>query len=319
MALTNEHKRLLNTRIQEIRLGVQDKRKHDRSIGIIELISIDTFGECTSTINRSAYRLLMRQCVRKVCTSKFKWTTDQSDSLFATHFGKELAQLKNTQKAELFLDNALGCEKLQEVWNSETTLGWIHQFWHLSDKNALQGVNQIKTQDIPIKTQLFSEQYMVDWLLQNTIGRLWLSICQNNGWTPKVYNSNTLLDLNRKRQEWKEQSQLDIPMELETILEGRWGYLVEHPTLATTNSIHSLRELKLLDPACGTGHFLISAMDLMFELYKEERQFRGEEQNPDWSNANILQSIAEHNLHGVDIDQVVLQTKNTRKSRKTEQ
>ena len=307
MALTNEHKHLLNTRIQEIRLGVQDKRKKDRSIGIVELISIDTTDGSTSTIIRSAYLMLMRHSIRKVCASMFNWTTDQSDTLFATHFEKEVDHLINTKKAELFLDKALGYENLQEVWNSAATLGWIHQFWHRLDKNALNGLNQIQAKDIPFKTQLFSEQYMVDWLLQNTIGRIWLSICQHNRWDADVEIGNTFKCLKRKRSLWKSHSKLDIAIQLETELEQQWGYFVESEQLQPSTHLHSIRDLKLLDPACGTGHFLITAMTMLFSLYKEEARLRGKENHPEWSTDAIVQSIAKYNLHGLDIDPKVLQ------------
>src|SRR5207244_4402005 len=60
----------------------------------------------------------------------------------------------------------------------------------------------------------------------------------------------------------------------------------------------SIRDLKLLDPACGSGHFLVVAFDLLVELYREEARHRGET----WSDRQIAEWILENNLHGIDID-----------------
>ncbi|MCL1489583.1 MAG: N-6 DNA methylase [Pseudanabaena sp. Salubria-1] len=60
----------------------------------------------------------------------------------------------------------------------------------------------------------------------------------------------------------------------------------------------SLRNLKLIDPACGSGHFLVIAFDLLFAFYQEEARHRGEV----WTDAEIANSILENNLYGIDID-----------------
>ncbi len=60
----------------------------------------------------------------------------------------------------------------------------------------------------------------------------------------------------------------------------------------------SIRHLKLLDPACGSGHFLIIAFDLLFAFYQEEARHRGET----WSDRDIVESILTNNLHGLDLD-----------------
>jgi octaprenyl-diphosphate synthase len=65
----------------------------------------------------------------------------------------------------------------------------------------------------------------------------------------------------------------------------------------------SLRELKLLDPACGSGHFLVIAFELLAALYREEARHRGQA----WSDEQIAAWIVEHNLHGIDIDARAIQ------------
>ena len=64
----------------------------------------------------------------------------------------------------------------------------------------------------------------------------------------------------------------------------------------------SVRDLKILDPAVGSGHFLVVAFDLLAALYREEARHCEEEGEPQWSEQAIVERILEHNLHGIDLD-----------------
>jgi len=70
------------------------------------------------------------------------------------------------------------------------------------------------------------------------------------------------------------------------------------PADAAEHAPATLRDLRLLDPACGSGHFLVIALELLFHPYQEEARHRRER----WSDAQIVEWILERNLHGVDID-----------------
>jgi hypothetical protein len=60
--------------------------------------------------------------------------------------------------------------------------------------------------------------------------------------------------------------------------------------------------MRLLDPAVGSGHFLVVAFDLLFALAQEEARHRGEAGTEAWSDRTIVERILEHNLHGIDLD-----------------
>jgi hypothetical protein len=89
-------------------------------------------------------------------------------------------------------------------------------------------------------------------------------------------------------------------MPINGALEEAWKYYVPQPMPAAVveQAPDSIRDLKLLDPACGSGHFLVVAFDLLVELYREEARHRGES----WSDRQIAEWILENNLHGIDID-----------------
>jgi hypothetical protein len=86
--------------------------------------------------------------------------------------------------------------------------------------------------------------------------------------------------------------------------EQRWAYYVEQPIPADAPRLapESIRTLKLIDPAVGSGHFLVVAFDLLVALYREEAEHRGEVGQPQWSDQAIVESILANNLHGVDLD-----------------
>ncbi len=204
---------------------------------------------------------------------------------------------------ELSLDDREG------LWRDDTLLGWIYQFWNDPEREALdeklRNRGKIETHEIAAKTQLFTDRYMVEWLLQNSLGQTWFAICEKNGWTAEVASDGTLDRLESQRSDWREKRDrgevsLEALMPLETEAEECWKYWVRRdlPEDAAPYAPTTLRELKLLDPACGSGHFLVGAFNLLAKLYEEEARHRGE----DWSPEQIACWIIENNLHGIDID-----------------
>jgi hypothetical protein len=208
---------------------------------------------------------------------------------------------------------ALDDEELASCWRDDLTLGWVYQFWNDPDREALdekvKNRGKVEPHEIASKTQLFTERYMVDWLLQNSLGPLWLAICQRHGWTPEAEGSGALDRLEQRRAEWRRKREagevsLTELMPLDGEMEQRWAYYVPQPLPddAVERAPESVRELRILDPAAGSGHFLVVAFDLLLALYQEEARHRGEAAAPQWSAAAVTERILEHNLHGIDLD-----------------
>lgn len=232
---------------------------------------------------------------------------------------------------------ALDADALDGCWSDDTTLGWVYQYFNDPDREALDkklnARGKVEPHEVASKTQLFTERYMVEWLLQNSLGQIWLDLCAQNGWTPDVQTHGTLDTLEARRADWRQKREaghvaLDALMPIHSEAEERWKYYV--PKSATTGTqndsttqqqiappggkcreatkggptdakelhLKTLRDLKLLDPACGSGHFLVIAFDLLFALYQEEARHS----NQTWSDAQITRWIIEDNLHGIDID-----------------
>ena len=202
---------------------------------------------------------------------------------------------------------AINDPALESAWGDDTTLGWVYQYWNDPERESLDakiaGGGKIEPHEIASKTQMFTERYMVEWLLQNSLGLTWLCICKKNGWTPDAEAVLPVLDA--RRAEWRKKREagevaLDALMPVEPGLEDAWKYYVPQPIPqdAVDKAPSSIRELKLLDPACGSGHFLVIAFDLLARMYEEEARHRAET----WSGSDSAESILANNLHGIDID-----------------
>ncbi|MEX2443109.1 MAG: BREX-1 system adenine-specific DNA-methyltransferase PglX [Alkalispirochaeta sp.] len=203
----------------------------------------------------------------------------------------------------LWLIDTLADAELRDAWRDDTTLGWLYQYWNDPDRKAIDDKirdgGKVESHELAQKTQLFTERYMVEWLVQNSVGAQWLAICRKNGWQPTA--TATLGRLQEKRESWDRPDEA-IPIEGD---EEWWKFYVEQElteeTVATAPD--RLDEVRILDPAMGSGHFLVYLFDYFYHLYGEEAQHTGEAFSPQ----GTIDAILTHNLHGVDLDNRAVQ------------
>lgn len=209
-------------------------------------------------------------------------------------------------------------EGLASCWTDDMTLGWVYQYWNDPEREALDAKlnagGKVEPHEIASKTQMFTERYIVDWLLQNSLGPMWLAMCRKHGWVAQVEalgpdGLSTLNRLEERRVQWRAKRDageisLTELMPLHSAVEERWAYYVPQPIPddAVTYALDSVRDLRLLDPAVGSGHFLVVAFELLAAIYREEAEHRGEAADPRWSDSAIVERILEQNLHGIDLD-----------------
>ena len=208
----------------------------------------------------------------------------------------------------------LNKDELESCWSDDMTLGWVYQYWNDPERERLDAkINdggKIEPHEIASKTQMFTERYMVDWMLQNSLGLMWFTLCKKNGWQPEVQANGTLQRLEERRIEWRAKRSagevsLTELMPLESEEEHRWAYFLlgqEIPDEAVELAPASVREWKILDPAVGSGHFLVVALGLLLALFQEEAKHRGQQTAPEWSERAIMEHLLAHTLHGIDID-----------------
>ena len=143
-----------------------------------------------------------------------------------------------------------------EDWQQVEVLGWLYQFYISEKKDAVMArKSAVPTDDIPAVTQLFTPHWIVRYLVENSLGRLWL--------------------LNRPGSRLREHMPYYIEGEAET------DFL----------KINKPEDIKLLDPASGSGHMLTYAFDLLVLIYEEEG----------YAANDIPGLILKHNLHGTEI------------------
>ena len=139
-------------------------------------------------------------------------------------------------------------------------IGWLYQFYISEKKDEVfksyKNKKKAEAEDIPAATQIFTPNWIVKYMVENTVGRLWL-------------------DLNP-----------------ESRLRESMCYLVENPDAKAEPIVTEVAEIKLLDPACGSGHILVEGFDRLFAMYREEH----------YTAREAVDSIFARNLFGLDID-----------------
>lgn len=151
-----------------------------------------------------------------------------------------------------------------EDWESVEIIGWLYQFY-ISEKKAAVIGKTVKTEDIPAATQLFTPNWIVQYMVQNTLGRQWLAA------TP----DSSLRE--------------HMPYYIEPAAQEDG---VREALAAATPTGLEPERLTLLDPACGSGHILVEAYNIFKRIY-QERGYR---------SRRIPRLILENNLFGLDID-----------------
>ncbi len=181
---------------------------------------------------------------------------------------------KIEDETELLLpDNLLHSDSLirklvteieEEDWQEVEIIGWLYQFYISEKKDQVIG-NVVKSEDIPAATQLFTPNWIVKYMVQNSLGKHWLATYPDS---PLKAKMEYFIEPAEQTDEVKAQLAAITPDSLDP------------------------EKLTLLDPASGSGHILVEAYDVFKEIYLE----RG------YSNRDFPRLILEKNLFGLDID-----------------
>ena len=159
----------------------------------------------------------------------------------------------------------------EEDWHEVEIIGWLYQFYISEKKDEVIGT-VVKSEDIPAATQLFTPNWIVQYLVQNSVGRLWLS-------------ANPASTLKSKWPYYIEPAEQtpDVGAALAAITQAR---------MDEDGGSLNPETITVLDPACGSGHILVVAYDVLKAIYLE----RG------YQLRAIPRMILKKNLYGLDID-----------------
>jgi hypothetical protein len=184
---------------------------------------------------------------------------------------------------ELLLE-ILNATELAQVWGEDETIGWVYQFFNGQDeRRQMREESQAprNSRELAIRNQFFTPRYVVQFLTDNTLGRIWYEM-----------------------------------RGAKTVLADRCEYMVRKlGEELVPRAKKDPRDLRVLDPACGSGHFLLYAFDLLIAIYEEAHTdpdsprslVTGRTLWEDYPSLDAFRNavpglILAHNLHGVDVD-----------------
>ena len=203
--------------------------------------------------------------------------------LFDRRNATSLLWPRRTVLADLL--ETLNDAELAPVWAEDETIGWVFQFFNSGDeRKKMREESQAprNSRELAVRNQFFTPRYVVEFLVDNTLGRLWL----------EMYGESSRLR--------------HLCMYFVRSSDGG----------LRTRPRKDPRDLRILDPACGSGHFLLYCFDLLLVIYLEAwadeehavlSTVTGRTLRDDYPDAESLKRalpslILEHNLCGVDID-----------------
>lgn len=184
--------------------------------------------------------------------------------------------------------------EVEPLWAEDETIGWIYQYFNSKEeRKAMRDASQAprNSRELAVRNQFFTPRYVVEFLVDNTLGRLWLNETAGK-----------------------------------TALRDFCQYLLVKPdeTFQESIKVRDPRTLKLLDPACGSMHFGLYAFDLFEQIYKEAWHWEQENgpgsldvstqpgsqlkplchtyQDEEAFLLDVPRLIIENNIYGVDID-----------------
>ena len=201
----------------------------------------------------AAYRLLLKGACNyyhSIMPFMFEPIDDYTERLLIDDCLSEnslIAELKDALDTE-------NCENVEVI-------GWLYQYYISEKKERV--FDEVKTQrrkvrpsEIPAVTQLFTPDWIVEYLVDNTLGRLWMANHPDSNLTAKM------------------------------------RYYIEPEADETVLSADSPEDIRICDPACGSGHMLTYTFDLLFEIYMEEL----------YSPKDAVHAILTKNLKGFEVD-----------------
>lgn len=162
-----------------------------------------------------------------------------------------------------------------DIWRGDDILGWLYENFNVVEKQQLKESGEKTEYDkVSLQSQVYTPQWAVKFLVDNTVGKMYLEMFPES----------------------------DIDGKPDSDTEEIKYRIADRPTEKTRN-FKPLEQWRIIDPACGSGNFLIYTMSLLYDLYIDQIENFG----ADYSKRDIPALIVENNLYGVDLDERAVQ------------
>ena len=172
-------------------------------------------------------------------------------------------------------------------------IGWMYQFYNIEPKAAVfsKKSGKISKEEIPAATQLFTPEWIVKYMVENSLGRLWVDHLKGNGDRMHIVPDGQKVksinewdqDVESIKKNWK--YYLDEAEQEEQVEEELWNIRFDA-------SNKGLADIKVIDPCMGSGHILVYCFEVLMQIYESQG----------YTQRDAVQSILENNLFGLDID-----------------
>jgi hypothetical protein len=153
-----------------------------------------------------------------------------------------------------------------DIWKSDDVLGWLYESYNNYKKTAhKESGDKTEFNKVSIQSQVYTPRWIVKFLVDNSLGKLYLEMYPDS-------------DIKNR-------------------------YKIANAPKARTRTPKPLTEIKLIDPATGSGNYLLYGFDLFYDLYTDQIDHYG----ADYDDRKIAELIIAHNLHGIDLDDRAIQ------------
>lgn len=215
--------------------------------------------------------LFIKQCnlLHEVLPGLFEETEDYTEMLLNISFTNEDGVIRMLVDGIDEKDfNITTVDEDGKAVGQVEIIGWLYQYYNTEPKNkAFAKKGKITKEEVPAVTQLFTPDWIVRYMVENSLGRMWVE-----GHPDDELKSKWKYYLDEAKQEESVQQELD-------------KIKAEYAALKP-------EDIKLIDPCMGSGHILVYAFDVFMQIYE----------NAGWSQRDAAQSIMQNNIYGLDID-----------------
>lgn len=163
-------------------------------------------------------------------------------------------------------DEQITKEYVDGIWNSDDVLGWMYESYNNQKKQAHKdSKDKTEYHKVSLQSQVYTPRWVVQFLVENSLGKMYLEMYPNS--------------------------------------EIKGNHKIANAPSTQTRTPKPLHEVKIIDPACGSGNFLLYAFDFFYKLYIDQIENYG----ADYEESDIPKLIIENNLHGIDLDDRAIQ------------
>jgi len=196
--------------------------------------------------------------------------------------------------------------ELMHLWTEDETIGWVYQYFNPpEERKAMRDASQAprNSRELAVRNQFFTPRYVVEFLTDNTLGRIWYEMRKGDTVLKEecrylVRRPNEVFLGPGEKSPAGKDDETDLSQE----------ELFKRPVYIEHRPKKDPRDLRVLDPACGSGHFLLYAFDLLERIYEEawEEQYavcsrlKAEGDNDEWEELSGSGRLAESDGSGGD-------------------